>query len=120
MINHLTKYGKVTIKHDTGKGKPATLTITKVKDCHITISGMFSHSIADALVDLTTRVDKEKFTLDELIAASAPGRHILYETGDKDIPEQLLDNMGQVVLCCCKICGAAEMELINFRTCKEY
>lgn len=37
--------------------------------------------------------------------------HRFYKTGDRDVPEQILDRNGEVVLQCCKICGRAEAEL---------
>lgn len=44
------------------------------------------------------------------LLADAP-QHDLYKDGDKDIPEQLVDSNGQVVLAQCKRCGRAEAEL---------
>jgi len=38
-------------------------------------------------------------------------KHVLYQKGDKNIPSQLLDVNGDVVLSMCKICGKAESEL---------
>lgn len=40
-----------------------------------------------------------------------PRAHILYETADKDRPEQICDSNGEVVLGQCKVCGMAEIEL---------
>ena len=40
-----------------------------------------------------------------------PRAHILYETADKDRPEQICDRNGEVVLGLCKVCGKAEIEL---------
>lgn len=37
--------------------------------------------------------------------------HILYKDGDNNIPEQILDSNGQVVLAMCKNCDKAEIEL---------
>jgi len=37
--------------------------------------------------------------------------HVLYKTGDKDIPKCALDNNNEVVLGICKICGKGESEL---------
>ena len=40
-----------------------------------------------------------------------PRKHVLYEDGDPDIPKDILDRNGQVVLGLCKVCGRAECEL---------
>lgn len=40
-----------------------------------------------------------------------PRQHILYEDGDTDIPEDILDRNGEVVLGLCKVCFRAECEL---------
>lgn len=40
-------------------------------------------------------------------------KHVLYKTGDKGCPDQILDSNGEVVLGMCKICGLAESELDN-------
>ncbi len=37
--------------------------------------------------------------------------HDLYKTGDVDLPPQILDRNGEVVLGLCKRCGRAEVEL---------
>lgn len=37
--------------------------------------------------------------------------HDLYKTGDKDAPDRIKDNNGEVVLSLCKRCGKAEAEL---------
>jgi len=46
-----------------------------------------------------------------------PGQHVLYKKGDFGIPDQILDRNGDVALDCCKICGAAEQELIDVPVC---
>lgn len=38
-------------------------------------------------------------------------RHEFYKDGDKDVPEQIKDRNGQVVLTLCKLCNQAEGEL---------
>lgn len=37
--------------------------------------------------------------------------HVLYEQGDDNVPNQLKDANGDIVLAQCKVCGAAEIEL---------
>lgn len=37
--------------------------------------------------------------------------HDLYKTGDPDVPEEIEDRNGEVVLSMCKLCGLAEAEL---------
>lgn len=37
--------------------------------------------------------------------------HTLYETGDPDAPQSILDSNGEVTLGLCKVCGAAEIQL---------
>lgn len=34
--------------------------------------------------------------------------HSLYETGDIDVPQQILDRNGEVALACCRRCGGVE------------
>ncbi len=43
--------------------------------------------------------------------------HDLYADGDADIPEQITDSNGQVVLNLCKVCGKGESELIDTPMC---
>ncbi len=38
-------------------------------------------------------------------------KHVLYEKGDKGIPDQILDRNGDVALGLCKVCGKGEIEL---------
>lgn len=38
-------------------------------------------------------------------------KHVLYETGDKDAPDQIKDRNGEVALGLCKVCGGAEAVL---------
>jgi ribosomal protein RSM22 (predicted rRNA methylase) len=38
-------------------------------------------------------------------------QHQLYETGDKDAPDIILDSNGEVCLSLCKVCGGAESTL---------
>ncbi len=38
-------------------------------------------------------------------------KHVLYETGDKDAPDQIKDSNGEVALGLCKVCGGAEAAL---------
>jgi hypothetical protein len=45
------------------------------------------------------------------VAEDDAPQHDLYKDGDKDIPEQLVDRNGQVVLAQCKRCKRAESEL---------
>lgn len=35
-------------------------------------------------------------------------KHDLYKTGDKDVPWEIQDQNGEVVLGLCKVCGGAE------------
>ena len=49
----------------------------------------------------------------ELIA----GQHDLWKDGDFGVPDVLKDRNGQVVLGQCKVCGAAEQELIDIPLC---
>ena len=37
--------------------------------------------------------------------------HVLYETGDKDVPDEIIDRNGEVCLALCKVCGGAEASL---------
>jgi hypothetical protein len=37
--------------------------------------------------------------------------HVLYQDGDEDVPDILLDRRGNVTLDQCKLCGRAEIEL---------
>jgi hypothetical protein len=46
-------------------------------------------------------------------------KHILYEINDNP-PLQLLDINGDLCLDQCKNCGAAEQELLDYKTCEEY
>ena len=39
------------------------------------------------------------------------GGHVLYQDGDADIPDQIKDRNGSVVLALCRICGKGEIEL---------
>lgn len=43
--------------------------------------------------------------------------HELYKTGDPDVPRQIVDRNGEVVLGCCRICGLAEVELLTAPYC---
>ncbi len=38
-------------------------------------------------------------------------KHDLYKTGDKDAPESILDNRGEVALDLCRVCGRGEADL---------
>lgn len=46
-----------------------------------------------------------------------PGQHDLWKDGDLFIPEALKDRNGDVVLGQCKVCGAAEQELLDHPIC---
>lgn len=46
--------------------------------------------------------------------------HVMYTQSDTNIPPQILDKNGDIVLSMCKICGAAEQELIDFKNCDEF
>lgn len=37
--------------------------------------------------------------------------HVLFETGDADVPDIICDRNGEVVLGLCKVCGKGEIEL---------
>lgn len=37
--------------------------------------------------------------------------HILYKTGDKDAPDSIKDDNGEVVLGLCRVCGRGECQL---------
>lgn len=45
------------------------------------------------------------------LADSEINGHVLYQTGDADAPDVILDRNGDVALGMCKICGKAEIEL---------
>lgn len=45
------------------------------------------------------------------------GQHVLWKDGDFGIPDALKDRNGEVVLGQCKVCGAAEQELIDVPVC---
>jgi len=38
-------------------------------------------------------------------------KHVLFKTGDKGVPDAIMDRNGEVVLGLCRICGLAEIEL---------
>ena len=38
-------------------------------------------------------------------------KHVLYNTGDEDAPQVILDGNGEVALGLCRVCGGAECEL---------
>ena len=40
-----------------------------------------------------------------------PGTHVLFQDGDSNLPEAILDRNGQVALRLCKICRKGEIEL---------
>ncbi len=46
--------------------------------------------------------------------------HILAKTGDKNLPQTILDSNNEVILSYCKLCGASERELNDFTTCEDY
>ena len=37
--------------------------------------------------------------------------HVLYTSDDAEAPEVIKDRNGDIVLCLCKVCGRAEIEL---------
>lgn len=37
--------------------------------------------------------------------------HVFYKTGDADVPEQVTDRNGEVVLQLCRVCGQTEVEI---------
>lgn len=37
--------------------------------------------------------------------------HVLYETGDTDVPDSIMDRNGDVVLALCRKCGKGEVQL---------
>lgn len=47
-------------------------------------------------------------------------RHTLFQDGDVNIPKVIQDQNGQVALGMCKLCGAAESDLIQYKSCEEY
>jgi hypothetical protein len=47
-------------------------------------------------------------------------KHTLYKKTDKYCPESIKDRNGDIVLDMCARCGAAEIELIHFPSCKDY
>ena len=46
--------------------------------------------------------------------------HVLYQDGDTNIPEQITDRNGQVVLSTCRQCGASEIELTEYDNCDSF
>lgn len=41
-------------------------------------------------------------------------KHILYKTEDKDAPDSIRDNNGEVVLDLCRTCGKGESQLTEY------
>ena len=63
---------------------------------------------------------KPKFMVSD---SAAPTYHKLYCKGEghpPELPECYIDYEGDTVLSICKLCGAAEMELVTYPTCEEY
>lgn len=44
-------------------------------------------------------------------------KHLLYKTGDVNVPKSILDSNGEVVLALCINCGRGEIELDEHPTC---
>lgn len=53
--------------------------------------------------------------MDSLKHVPLPGKndpgHELYRQGDKDAPDGIKDRNGEIVLCCCRVCGEFEAGL---------
>ena len=58
---------------------------------------------------------RARMEVEELLKSMFPAtmeeQHLLYKTGDKDAPEVIKDNNGEVVLSLCRICGKGEADL---------
>lgn len=78
----------------------------------------FNGSIPRAAMDaVLAALERDKATAPAI--PSAPlGQHDCYKDGDADIPEQICDSNGQVVLGQCKRCGLVEIELVEQPVCK--
>jgi len=46
--------------------------------------------------------------------------HVLYKDGDVDRPDMICDRNGRTAISCCRLCGAFESDLFNYKTCEEY
>jgi hypothetical protein len=57
-------------------------------------------------------------SVDPVTWKKVPREHDLYKTGDPDAPEQIKDRNGVVVLNCCRVCGKAEVELVDGEPCE--
>lgn len=63
--------------------------------------------------ELRSQYDQRNRHDHDEIVDNFPVKHDFYKTGDSPVPTQILDNRGEVVLQMCKLCGAAENEIVG-------